>query len=49
MSEHTKKRKRNAEGSKKPSKKVAIETPTVSDVTVTVVLNADDWAPIVGM
>lgn len=49
MSEPTKKRKRNADGSKKSSKKVAVETPVASDVTVTVVQNTDDWAPIVGM
>lgn len=49
MSEPTKKRKRNADGSKKSSKKVAVETPGASEVTVTVVQNTDDWAPIVGM
>ncbi|OBT54189.1 hypothetical protein VE04_04934 [Pseudogymnoascus sp. 24MN13] len=47
MSEPTKKRKRNADGSKKSSKKVAVETPGASEVTVTVVQNTDDWAPIV--
>ncbi|KFY10480.1 hypothetical protein V492_05000 [Pseudogymnoascus sp. VKM F-4246] len=47
MSEPTKKRKRNADGSKKSSKKVAVETPVASDVRVTVVQNTDDWAPIV--
>lgn len=49
MSEPTKKRKRNADGSKKSSKKVAVESPGASEVTVTVVQNTDDWAPIVGM
>jgi len=50
MSDPSKKRKRNADGSKKPSKKVAVETPpAVSNVTISLVQDADEWAPIVGM
>jgi hypothetical protein len=46
MSDPSKKRKRNADGSKKPSKKVAVETPP--NVTISLVEDADEWAPIVG-
>jgi hypothetical protein len=55
MSDESKKRKRNADGPKKPSKKIAIEHPSTpaashpSEIDFSVVQGPDDWAPLVGM
>jgi hypothetical protein len=43
MSDPSKKRKRNADGSKVSSKKYSIE-----DVSVSLVEGVDEWTPIIG-
>lgn len=49
MADITKKRKRNADGSKKSSKKVAVEPPAASNLSISLVQDSDEWAPIIGM
>lgn len=48
MSDPTKKRKRNAEGGAKVSKKVAIEAPATSNVHFSLRENKGSLAPVIG-